>query len=342
LTQLSIAALVNIPEQVSLLLSYMMSDQRKSVKFRALEDLRLVAVQAPHLWSQENWKTVVGFAVQENHPQLKSIVLSLLGLLAESRALPELVYNTEMRKLCLESACCKESPRVAVQGTKVLTNVVLSCIKLRLPAVDVEEPPVDGFIEDALLTIQAQVFLLLCKKCSTDAELETNKHQLLQVLKSVVRLASSDEQVCARYISVFGPFVLHITGPKLDILIEALCAMGSGGGVEAVAPLLGDLLQLLATKPRPEVLVKLLTLLFQCTSGSDWPDTTTKVVNETFERLGPWERYRIVRQAARLVPFLNMLTHYIFVVTVEFNSGQFSSSFKQTQLLTLQNVLDYK
>lgn len=58
LSQLSCETLVDIPDQVTLLLSYL-NDPRKQVRYQVLHSLRLLAQKGAHLWPKGSLKTLL-------------------------------------------------------------------------------------------------------------------------------------------------------------------------------------------------------------------------------------------------------------------------------------------
>ncbi|CAG0917398.1 unnamed protein product [Notodromas monacha] len=285
LTRLSIATLVNIPEQVSLLIECLQADHRDEVKLCALSDLRLVAKEAPHLWTQENWKTVVKFAEERrNEPVIFSAVLVLLGLLTESGSLPEFVHDRAMQKLCLEAAATSPVARVGVEGAVVLTTVVTSL--LRSGRTDEE------FVEDALLAIQDRVFRCL-------AAPDKNRNSLKRLLCLVVKLASCCDQVCARLVTILTQYLTSDS----EVMANAFCGMGSGGCRDALGPVKERVMGLLKDQSvgmSSEVFGTLMTLLFQATSGlAEWNEKLREMIVLRAVSVDPWVLYRIVRQAAR-------------------------------------------
>ena len=79
--------------EVSVLIEYLENDPQKVVQRQTLEDLHLLAVKAPHLWSKGNLNAVVGFALCTPHQRLKVQALKLLIVLSNSPAVEHLVQG---------------------------------------------------------------------------------------------------------------------------------------------------------------------------------------------------------------------------------------------------------
>jgi hypothetical protein len=174
-----------------LLLDFLQTDPRDEVKLCALADLRLVAKEAPHLWTRSNWQTVVEFAEQRrDDPPIFAAVLALLALLVDSESLPDLVHDARMRRLCLEAASSTGAARVSVEAAAVLTTVVRSCLKRRR----IGEEEEDDFVEDALLAVQARALGFLAGAVA-EGGVERHLAALKRLMGSIVRLSCADDEV---------------------------------------------------------------------------------------------------------------------------------------------------
>uniref|UniRef100_A0A3P8YDD6 Integrator complex subunit 7 n=1 Tax=Esox lucius TaxID=8010 RepID=A0A3P8YDD6_ESOLU len=88
-TQLAASSLIDIPKQLQLLLQYLKDDPRKAVKRLAIQDLKLLAKKAPHLWNRENTQTMCECALSSPYTGLKLGMLSVLATLSGTIAMKQ-------------------------------------------------------------------------------------------------------------------------------------------------------------------------------------------------------------------------------------------------------------
>ncbi|XP_071785880.1 integrator complex subunit 7-like [Asterias amurensis] len=87
LSQLAAASLVNIPDQVGLLLSYLSHDPRWSVQMTCINDLCLLARKAPHMWTSDNLDILCKQCRGCESPELLAKRLKILSILFLTQAL---------------------------------------------------------------------------------------------------------------------------------------------------------------------------------------------------------------------------------------------------------------
>ncbi|KAL0163956.1 hypothetical protein M9458_039709, partial [Cirrhinus mrigala] len=122
---------------IRLLLQYLKEDPRKAVKRLAIQDLKLLAKKAPHLWTRKNIQVLCECALSTPYNSLKLGMLSVLSTLSGTIAIKQYFSpttgeaspahrHTDLVKLAQE--CCYHSNlAVAAHGITVLTNIAVSC-----------------------------------------------------------------------------------------------------------------------------------------------------------------------------------------------------------------------
>ncbi|CAB1342697.1 unnamed protein product [Coregonus sp. 'balchen'] len=93
---------------LQLLLQYLKEAPRKAVKRLVIQDLKLLAKKAPHLWNRENTQTLCECVLSSPSNSLKLGMLSVLSTLSETIAI-------------------KHNLAVAAHGVTVLANIAISC-----------------------------------------------------------------------------------------------------------------------------------------------------------------------------------------------------------------------
>uniref|UniRef100_A0A8C8DYF1 Integrator complex subunit 7 n=1 Tax=Oryzias sinensis TaxID=183150 RepID=A0A8C8DYF1_9TELE len=88
-TQLAASSLIDIPKQLQLLLQYLRDDPRKAVKMLTINDLKLLAKKAPHLWIRENTQTLCECALAIPYNSLKLGMLAVLSTLSGTIAIKQ-------------------------------------------------------------------------------------------------------------------------------------------------------------------------------------------------------------------------------------------------------------
>ena len=113
LTKLAAATLVEIPEQVQLLITYLRTDPRRMVKIKVLKDLQFLALQGPHIWSEDNIQEVLDFALNTSYPVIQTGSVSVLSCLIKGGAATkfDLSEESDTVKLCIQ---CSYSSNISL------------------------------------------------------------------------------------------------------------------------------------------------------------------------------------------------------------------------------------
>uniref|UniRef100_A0A8C8DY16 Integrator complex subunit 7 n=1 Tax=Oryzias sinensis TaxID=183150 RepID=A0A8C8DY16_9TELE len=299
-TQLAASSLIDIPKQLQLLLQYLRDDPRKAVKMLTINDLKLLAKKAPHLWIRENTQTLCECALAIPYNSLKLGMLAVLSTLSGTIAIKQYFSNpagdnstvspqlTDLVKLAQE--CCYHSNlAVAAQGVVVLSNIVISC----------PEKDIIQLEQETVLGVES--LLMLCSQDSSpgsQATLKTGLTSLVKLLKGRPHLSQAAVDF------LLGQ--LHLSCDSSRILIcHALAAIAThlpvlGDGM------LGDLVDLYrvvshsSTGEQQELLVSLATVIFVASQSSLSAEVKTVIKQQLESIANGWTVYRIARQASRM------------------------------------------
>uniref|UniRef100_A0A3Q2CCK8 Integrator complex subunit 7 n=1 Tax=Cyprinodon variegatus TaxID=28743 RepID=A0A3Q2CCK8_CYPVA len=295
-TQLAAFSLIDIPKQLQLLLQYLRDDPRQAVKRLAINDLKLLARKAPHLWMRENTQTLCECALTIPYNSLKLGMLAVLSTLSGSIAIKQYFTGspvpprlTDLVKLAQE--CCYHSNlSVAAHGVVVLSNIAVSC----------PEKDIIQLEQDTVLGVES--LLMLCSQDSSpsaQATLKTSLKSLVKLLKNRPHLSQSAVEF------LLGQ--LHLSCDSSRVLMcHALAAIAThlpvlGDGM------LGDLVDLYqvaghsSTAEQQELLVSLATVIFVASQSSLSSEVKTVIKRQLENVANGWTVYRIARQASRMV-----------------------------------------
>ncbi|XP_050927776.1 integrator complex subunit 7 isoform X2 [Lates calcarifer] len=298
-TQLAAFSLIDIPKQLQLLLQYLKDDPRKAVKRLAINDLKLLAKKAPHLWIRENTQMLCECALSSPYDSLKLGMLAVLSTLSGTIAIKQYFSNmtgtssvpprlTDLVKLAQE--CCYHSNlAVAAHGVIVLSNIAVSC-----PEKDIVQ-----LEQDTVLGVES--ILMLCSQDSSPSAQTTLK----TALTSLVKMLKSRPHLSQPAVE-FLLGQLHLSCDSSRVLMcHALAAIAThlpvlGDGM------LGDLVDLYrvashsSTDKQQELLVSLATVIFVASQSSLSADVKMVIKQQLENVANGWTVYRIARQASRM------------------------------------------
>uniref|UniRef100_A0A4W6F587 Integrator complex subunit 7 n=1 Tax=Lates calcarifer TaxID=8187 RepID=A0A4W6F587_LATCA len=296
-TQLAAFSLIDIPKQLQLLLQYLKDDPRKAVKRLAINDLKLLAKKAPHLWIRENTQMLCECALSSPYDSLKLGMLAVLSTLSGTIAIKQYFSNmtgtssvpprlTDLVKLAQE--CCYHSNlAVAAHGVIVLSNIAVSC------------PEKVQLEQDTVLGVES--ILMLCSQDSSPSAQTTLK----TALTSLVKMLKSRPHLSQPAVE-FLLGQLHLSCDSSRVLMcHALAAIAThlpvlGDGM------LGDLVDLYrvashsSTDKQQELLVSLATVIFVASQSSLSADVKMVIKQQLENVANGWTVYRIARQASRM------------------------------------------
>ncbi|XP_055005598.1 integrator complex subunit 7 [Boleophthalmus pectinirostris] len=298
-TQLAASSLIHIPKQLQLLLQYLKDDPRKAVKRLAINDLKLLAKKAPHLWRREDTQTLCECALSSPYNSLKLGMLAVISTLSGTIAIKHYFNtmpgssqvpsrHTDLVKLAQES-CYHSNLWVSGHGVIVLTNITLSG-----PDKDMVQ-----LEQDTLLALQSLV--MLCSQDhspSAQATLKTALTSLVKLLKNRPHLSQSAVEF------LLGQLHVSCDWSRVS-MCHALAAIASHLPVLGDS-MLGDLLDLYrvasqsSTDKQQELLVSLATVIFVASQSSLSAEVKAVIKQQLESVANGWTVYRIARQASRM------------------------------------------
>lgn len=127
LSQLSCATLVDIPDQVNLLLTYL-QDPRKKIRFQVLRSLKSLAEKGAHLWPKASLTDLLTIAktCSEGVGMEQSLLLSVILILTKCPVTCHSLLNDEnnlVLKLC-SSCLVLDQHTVTSKALGILTSLV--------------------------------------------------------------------------------------------------------------------------------------------------------------------------------------------------------------------------
>uniref|UniRef100_A0A672LPW5 Integrator complex subunit 7 n=1 Tax=Sinocyclocheilus grahami TaxID=75366 RepID=A0A672LPW5_SINGR len=279
---------------IHLLLQYLKEDPRKAVKRLAIQDLKLLAKKAPHLWTRKNIQVLCECALSTPYNSLKLGMLSVLSTLSGTIAIKQYFspntapHHTDLVKLAQE--CCYHSNlAVAAHGITVLTSIAISCPEKEV--IQLEQETVMGM----------ESLILLCSQDDSKTAQDTLKTvltSLVKMLKSCPHLSQSSVELLLAQ--------LHCACDSARVLMcQALAAIATQQPVLAEG-MLGDLLDLFrvashrTSEKQQELLVSLATVLFVASQASLSAEVKTVIRQQLENVANGWTVYRIARQASRM------------------------------------------
>ncbi|RZF40032.1 hypothetical protein LSTR_LSTR002435 [Laodelphax striatellus] len=327
LTQLTSATLVEIPDQVDLLLTYLASDPRWAIQLAALRGLHQLATLASQIWPEQCINKLVQVARDSPYQKVVLCVLDVLIELTKSFSVCHTCIQpgSSVMDFCGEMSYSGEI-RVASKAIQVVTQLVCISYKEKLQIVDV-----DGYI------VMVESLFLAVTAANED---EFSESALRVCLKCAVNLCQCHRPLCPRFVHLIGSCLIESTGTNSTnaLLCEAL---GAIGGLEPRAlfmflPDILDKISKLSDTMQAHSKVMLCTLVFQTLTPAQWTDEAQKAIDLVVQSTNLWASYRLGRSAARYGHFrvcasiMSQLSeqvssenlHFWLVTLVEISTGE--------------------
>lgn len=345
LTQLASATLVEIPNQVELLLRYLVKDPRCKVQFEALQCLYDLAKQGAHLWPEESVASLVEVARESPHQALVGCALDVLIVLTKSPAVCQAHAQPDsiLMELC-EETCYSSNPVIAVKAVRVITQIF--CYSYT------ENLPTHG-IENSIEVVEGLFLLVLCMD-------ESQTQVLRSVLQCAVSLCKVQHQLIPHFVKLFASSLVKCADWCAVLLCEALGAIGGmqQGAVSNFLPSFISKLYELNDRneqSHTQIKVMLCTLIFQSLTAACWNDNAQNAINGVIQRTNFWAGYRIARSAARYGHFQvcsNILKqlhkgvssehlHFWIIMLKEMSQGEASLKKNNGLLQKIEDTISY-
>lgn len=294
LTQLSAAATIDIPDQVTLLLQYLNTDPRHSVKTLVLKNLKFLAEKGAHMWSKDDILVICIFALKTPYKELKYLSLGVLVALAKTVAVEKFDIRSGSTFLILcEESCYNNDVTVAAKAVELLTQVALYSY---------QEGHVEGdfdIFQEAVMAVES-LLLLITSSVNISSSVTALKIGLL----CAVSLCEADSNISHQFVDSIGSLVASTSGQTTVLLCETLAAMANRK-TGILNSLTNVLLATLRERARQsehdkQLVVILCTLIFQAAKDRSSLTTEIEVVASLTTKITDlWVCYKIARQAAR-------------------------------------------
>ncbi|XP_070576855.1 integrator complex subunit 7-like [Ptychodera flava] len=292
LSKLAAASLMDIPAQVVLLLSYLNTDPRKSVKTLALQDLRMLATKAPHMWTSENIETLCHFTAQNSHDALKIGAMKVLSTLSRSVAFS--IINLEQGSVVMDlcSQCSyHNNPTVAALTLDVMTNIVVTTAS---KGRDVAESS-----QEVAMAMEALII-----SCASSGS-KQGLNGLKTVLCCASQLCKSSSAAAEMLVEGIATTLTTAIGEVAILLCQSLAAIGTYQP-EVLATLTSDIMDMfkevsqnVTDKDEENLMVYLATILLLATKGSPDVQLSKVVIDQLLGSSRFWLVFKGARQAAR-------------------------------------------
>uniref|UniRef100_A0A8D8XVY1 Integrator complex subunit 7 n=1 Tax=Cacopsylla melanoneura TaxID=428564 RepID=A0A8D8XVY1_9HEMI len=289
LTELSLATLVDIPSQVSLVLDAGYSDIETGI---------IKLAKRPQCWTNPTIERLVEI-IQTLPLRRTPALLHVLVILTRS---PGIVHSHHDRKSKLMSLAHDMALScnllVAVKSVQIITNIVSYCYKEGLPV-----------SPDSIFVLEALLLVLAVSDTTTPYILKT-------ALKCTVSLCQSNLSLCSQFVDLIGNQMLNESNTQSALLCEALAAIGNLEP-QVLKPFQPSILKKLNHGHYNQSKTMLYTLLFQIHAGSNFAQSNFLQYISPLNSIPLWDIYKVARSAARYghhnicLYILNNISHKI-------------------------------
>ncbi|XP_077996491.1 integrator complex subunit 7-like [Glandiceps talaboti] len=292
MSQLAAVSLMEIPAQIILLLSYLETDPRRSVKMLALQDLRMLATKAPHMWTSENIDTLCNFTATNPYDVVKIGAFRVLSTLSRSVAFSTINLNPEsvVVNLCSQSSY-HSNPTIAALTIDIMTNIVIATAS---KGRDISESS-----EEVAMAMEALII-----GCASSSSKQA-ENALKTVLCCVSHLCKSCPSVAGELVEAIATTLTTVTGNVAVLLCQSLAAIGTYQP-EILVTLTSDIIQMFKVvaqntedESQANLMVYLATILLVASKSSPDVQLSAVVTEELQKSSSYWPVFKVCRQAVR-------------------------------------------
>lgn len=304
LSELSCATLIDIPEQVHILLTYM-ADPRQKVRCQVLNSLRTMAEKAAHLWSQSALNNLLTTAMRctdagNEQTLILNVILKLTDCPVTCHSLLDDDHHLVVQ-LC-SSCLTLEHPSAASYAVQILTSLVAYSHAENRTAPPALMAMLNMHLESLLFTTWASDHCL--------AEFSV-------YLRCGVRLSKTCSTFGENFVDLLGTLLVEraVTTPsaKQTLLVgealAAICALfcvkqferdNCAQFVNPVHELIWRIVDSMESETASHATIEVLAaVLFQALMGHLIPQSLFAVFEGLARRLNGWSLYRVARSASR-------------------------------------------
>lgn len=307
LTQLTCSTLIDIPDQVNLLLTYL-RDPRKKVRYQVLRSLQSLARKGAHLWPHGAQKSLISIAMTCNDlGNEQSLVLAVVLTLTNCPVTCHSLLNEEQQmvlELC-SSCLVLEHHTAASQAIAILTSLISYCHTEGLT-------PPQSYVDQINFHLESLIY--------TSIDNEKLVKELSTYLKSGVKLSQHNLKFGERFTELIGGLLTDGFDYPIKNLIlfcetlGALCSQFCNHRFESdlqdtinpfvdLSPKLLNKLQTIVSDDFNKEKVKLVEILsavcLQSLLGCFMPVAVFDIFKKVFQVTSYWTQYRIARSASR-------------------------------------------
>lgn len=307
LSELSCATLIDIPDQVNLLLTYM-EDPRRKVRCQVLVSLKTLAEMGAHLWSRAALNSLLKAAMMcadmgDEQTLILSVILKLTRCPVTCHSLIENEQHLVMQ-LC-SSCLVLEHHSAASLALEILTSLVCYChTEDRVPA-----PQLMNLIDLHLESLLYATWMS-----------EVHLKEYASYLKCGVKLAENNIAFGGNFLEIIGSMLAEesLYSPKHTRLVgEALAALsaqfciaqfksehGTGDNPmhDYIWRILNKMKYIAHKNAEPDnikIIEVLSAVVFQSLIGYHLPENVFRAFEEVLGKINCWAQYRVARSASR-------------------------------------------
>lgn len=309
LSALSCETLIDIPDQVNLLLTYL-EDPRRKVRCQVLLSLKSLAEKGPHLWSKVAMNNLLKTAMNctdigNEQTLILRVVLTLTNSPVTCHSLLD-DDNSLITKLC-SSCLVLEHHSAASLAMEILTSLVFYCHTEN-------QIPSPAF----MCLIDLHLESLLFSSWASEKHLK----EFASYLKCGIKLSENNHEFGENFVELIGSILLEESSysPKHTVFVAetlgALCAQFSvkqldeelkgNAFLNPIHVLMERILkktEFLSNADKSTGNVKTIEILsaviFQALLGYDIPLQIFRIFEKVLKKMNCWSQYRIARSASR-------------------------------------------
>ncbi|XP_041351587.1 integrator complex subunit 7-like [Gigantopelta aegis] len=287
MSQLAADSLLDLEKQVLLLVTYIETDPRHSVKMVALRELKILAKKGPHLWQEDVVEAVSKFVLHIPSVKLKVCGVEVLVAICSSVAVQLVTFTADSKLFAVcQQYCYHDNLTLATRTVHLLSQLAKS-----------QNCPID-LVGDAVSAIQTHIILL------TGEESKTLQRELKLCLRCVIELCHLKPALGSSFVDTISYLLPTTRDLKAEILSEALAAIGSQNSqaLECAVPIITSCLENCLESNEfisQNFQLNLCTLVYQAARGGKIPCEIHELVVTCAGHADHWVAYKMVRQAMR-------------------------------------------
>lgn len=299
LTRLSVRSIVAIPSQMELLLDYLSQDIRHSVKMSCLKNLKILAQNAPHMWTDSNVMALCDFLNGTTCEDLQIQVLNVLSVLLKTRGIVQMSPETNLQMIdCCTKFCYHDNTKIGLKAAEMFVDIVIHSLNDR--ALQSQQTS-SVLLDNVCIVLETNLIMLVDGK---------SEDGLLSCLKLITTLCQSSLVTAERFVIAVAD-ILEVC-PEDSCLIQLLCeCLSAIGGLQSglLPGITQNILRVLGkilssddnsnNKKRATNMLFLVRLLLQGSVEDGLDAEMLEMIKRVLDVIDGWTVYKIGRQAGR-------------------------------------------